>query len=252
LIDIMTGEIAYRFDVPSAAMRASAALRLLVVEDDEIYADLVCMMSSRLGVAADKARGWPEASVMLAQANRKGAPYLLVLMDLMMPGIDGIEATRLLREKGWKASDLPVIALSGLSGTSEVERFIAAGGQTAIAKPIALEAFSALLKEWLPLGQTNQAPVRVEDAGLVARYLERKLAALAAIDAALSAGDASSSTADSIQGMLHQLAGVAGFFGDKLLSNLASACDAALLAAEPGKALDVLTRYRSRIANACR
>jgi CheY-like chemotaxis protein len=248
----MTGDIAYKFSVPTAAPPAGDVGRLLVVEDDEIYADLVCMMAQRLGIRADKARGWPEAAAMIAQAIRAGRPYRLILMDLMMPGIDGIEATRLLRQSGPQADELPVIALSGLSGTGEIDAFLAAGGQATVAKPIGLAHFSAILAQWLTLDDAGPSTARVEDAGLIGRYIERKLAMIVAIDAAIASGDASKACADAIQVMLHQLAGVAGFFGDKLLSNQAAACDAALLAAAPGEGLEVLVRYRDRIANACR
>jgi CheY-like chemotaxis protein len=244
----MTGEIAYKFDLPVVAR--AKALRLLVVEDDEIYADLVCMMALRLGVVAEKAPGWAQAAVMIEQAAREEAPYRLVLMDLLMPEVDGIEATRRLRMNGNLACDLPVIALSGLTGTREIQAFFAAGGQAALTKPLCLESLSAALEKWLVLDRADIATDGTQAASLLVRYKMRKLAAIAAIDAALAARDADKQAIAAIQDILHKLTGVAGFFGDKLLSNLASSCDAALTAAPHKDALAILEHYRSRLADA--
>jgi two-component system cell cycle response regulator DivK len=72
----------------------------------------------------------------------------LIVMDLEMPGIDGWEATRLLRSDA-HTTKIPVIALSGLHGTSMVMRAIVAGCRGFIPKPCSAEKLEAVIRSTL-------------------------------------------------------------------------------------------------------
>ena len=78
----------------------------------------------------------------------------LVLMDVMMPEMDGLEATRALRREP-SMQDEPIVSLTALEGARE--RVREAGCDDYMAKPIDLQAFIRKLEEWLSVGRHPQA-----------------------------------------------------------------------------------------------
>ena len=98
----------------------------------------------RHGVHVLPARGAQECFELL-DANRA---IDLVLMDVMMPEIDGLEATRRIRQRP-EAADLPIIALTAKALPGDRERCLEAGCSDFTTKPIAPETLVALLTKWI-------------------------------------------------------------------------------------------------------
>lgn len=74
----------------------------------------------------------------------------LILMDMMMPEMDGLDATRALRRQA-EMQDVPIVALTALDGVRE--RVLEAGCDDYITKPIDLPSFLKKLEEWLAVGR---------------------------------------------------------------------------------------------------
>jgi two-component system chemotaxis sensor kinase CheA len=97
-----------------------------------------------------------EMKLTLAENGRKGIEALranpdveLVLMDIMMPEMDGFEAMRLIR-KIPEYKELPIIALTAKAMKGDRERCIEAGATDYIAKPVEIDQLLALMRVWLP------------------------------------------------------------------------------------------------------
>ncbi|GHS92648.1 hypothetical protein FACS1894139_11940 [Planctomycetales bacterium] len=87
-----------------------------------------------------------EDAVALARKNE----YDVIFMDHMMPEMDGIEATKLIRELGERWRNLPIIALTANAVGGMREMFLASGFNDFLSKPIDTEKLNALLEQWLP------------------------------------------------------------------------------------------------------
>ena len=125
------------FDVP----REFRGRRILVVEDDRVNQLVITQWLARAGIATTVAQNGHEVLEQIAAA----APDL-VLMDVQMPGMDGLEATRRLRELG---HDLPIIGLSAGVSRAEQDACTAAGMHDFIAKPIDVDELWGCLTRWL-------------------------------------------------------------------------------------------------------
>jgi signal transduction histidine kinase/CheY-like chemotaxis protein len=118
--------------------------RVLVADDNEINRRVVQTMLQKLGcevgVAADG-----RAAVAVALAS----PFDLVLMDVQMPEVDGLEATRLIRAKE-SIAHLPIIALTASALPEQVAACDAAGMNGVLTKPCGLEELRAEIVRWVP------------------------------------------------------------------------------------------------------
>ncbi|XHF30399.1 response regulator [Corallococcus exercitus] len=126
--------------------------RILVVEDDvrNIFA-LSSVLEPR-GAKVEIARNGREALALLTKSLAQ--PQLavdLVLMDVMMPEMDGITATREIRKQdAWRK--LPIIALTAKAMRDDQEKCLQAGANDYIAKPLDVEKLLSLLRVWMPKG----------------------------------------------------------------------------------------------------
>jgi two-component system, sensor histidine kinase and response regulator len=139
-------------DGPRALSKRSKALRavgrsasLLLVEDNKVNQMVARSKLTKLGHKVAIANNGEEA----VHAVRQHA-YELVLMDVQMPVMDGIEATSIIRaDADPRVSDITIVALTANAMKGDEERFRAAGMNDYLAKPIDAEAFEAVLERWL-------------------------------------------------------------------------------------------------------
>lgn len=110
-------------------------MKLLFIEDDAMNRRVVKDMLNVAGVEMDEADG--------AQAGLKFVDerdYDLILMDLRMPGMDGMEAIRLLRARGDAKGRLPVIVLTADAAAGLRETCLAAGADEVLFKPVSMQS----------------------------------------------------------------------------------------------------------------
>jgi CheY-like chemotaxis protein len=120
--------------------------RILVVEDNRHDRSLVGFLLDAFGYEPTVV-GDGTAAIELVRSER----FDLVLLDLLMPAMDGFETLRELRASG-ALGDTPVVALTVLAGDDNRRRAIAAGFDGHIAKPIMPEGFAGEIDAFLPGG----------------------------------------------------------------------------------------------------
>ena len=107
------------------------SLRVLLADDDEINAVVLQSVIRRLGHDAD----WVDSGSLALKALEQGG-YDLVLMDLLMPGMTGMEATRRIREAGLGLTLPPIVAMSALGDKESLRACHEAGMDGYLRKPV--------------------------------------------------------------------------------------------------------------------
>ena len=129
-------------DAPSP----SRPVRILLAEDDEVSIFATRALLMRAGYEVGVARTGLEAVSMLRDQD-----FGLVLMDIQMPGMDGVEATRVIRGDpclGEKAA-VPIIALTAFAMDGEKELFLAAGMDGYVSKPVGMKELTRAIDDAL-------------------------------------------------------------------------------------------------------
>ena len=120
--------------------------RILLVEDNDINAEIACMILSQYGITVERAENG-QAGLEQVQKHA-GGYYDAVLMDIQMPVMNGYEATRAIRSlEGTYYQALPIIAMSANAYDEDVKACLAAGMNAHIAKPFSPDALVKLLHE---------------------------------------------------------------------------------------------------------
>jgi PAS domain S-box-containing protein len=132
---------------PPSAPRAGNGLSILVAEDNEINALLARALLVRLGHQPTMAATGAAAVESWLAARAAGTPYDRVLMDLHMPGMDGLEATRRIRtiEAENETARTPILALTANASAEDREACLAAGMDSFLVKPLDRERLAAAL-----------------------------------------------------------------------------------------------------------
>ena len=125
---------------------------LLLVEDNPINQEVARELLSAAGLTVDTAVDGIEALEMVARRE-----YHLILMDVQMPRLDGIEATRRIREMPRYASE-PILAMTANAFSADRDRCLAAGMNDHIAKPVNPDELYATLLRWLRLTRVERLP----------------------------------------------------------------------------------------------
>jgi CheY-like chemotaxis protein len=123
---------------------------ILLVEDDVRNVFAISSVLEPKGAKVRIARNGREALDMLDRAGREPDSTVdLVLMDIMMPEMDGLTAMREIRKRPeWKK--LPIIALTAKAMPDDRALCIEAGANDYIAKPIEVDKLVSLIKVWMP------------------------------------------------------------------------------------------------------
>jgi|GEM_PF-1789336 len=135
--------------------------RILVAEDHDINRVLITAVLKQLGYYPDIAADGAEAIEKIEQAIDDEDPYSIILMDLQMPNVDGMEATRKLRRMGVTSDALPIIAVTAHAYQEDIKACHAAGMQDHLGKPIIKDDLGRVLEKWLPLATEAVERVRV-------------------------------------------------------------------------------------------
>ncbi len=131
------------------APAAAPGVRVLLAEDNPINALLARALLEREGCKVDRIASGDEAVSALSRGF-----YDLILMDLRMPGLNGLEATRALRERGVTT---PIVALTADAFDEDRRACLAAGMNDFLAKPLTPAALRGVLTNWTGLGWTKAA-----------------------------------------------------------------------------------------------
>ncbi|MHB8763252.1 MAG: PAS domain S-box protein [Deferrisomatales bacterium] len=230
-------------EVPAPQVPAPRPLRVLVAEDNAVNQLLVRALLEREGHAVTVTSSGRQALEALAGGGFDG-----VLMDVQMPEMDGLEATRRIRrgEVPGVPPDLPIVALTAHAVQGDRERFLAAGMDDHVSKPLSPASLSAALARWHPrpaAGAAEEAPAGGEEGlpeveerlrdwlerlppprvwELVDLFRKQLPVQIAAVADARGAGDAPGLAAAS-----HTLRGSAVCFGTQRMAELCAELEAA-------------------------
>jgi CheY-like chemotaxis protein len=137
-------------DMRRPSSKAARRLSVLLAEDNDINALLAVSLLQRDGHSVDRVVNGVEALEAVAQKR-----YDLILMDVHMPELDGLEATRRLRQGPHR--DIPVIALTANAMDEDRKHCLDAGMDDYLPKPLDPDLFEAAIKRWSGTIQKTRA-----------------------------------------------------------------------------------------------
>ena len=252
-LDIPRGSGQAELPPALSAMPDFSGARVLVAEDHPLNQGIMLDLLESFGCEAEFAGDGIEALECARSAD-----YDLILMDLRMPRMDGLAATRAIRALP-RHGATPILALTAGAFNEDRELCLEAGMNGHIGKPFTLPALVAALRQWLPDTGAAGQPARSADLdaalmavpgldassllritarhpdgykALLQRYADMHEGDMARLRQHLAAGDG-----DATRRVLHQLMGSSGFIGAKRIAALAAEIDAALRAGADAAAL---------------
>jgi PAS domain S-box-containing protein len=216
--------------------------RILIAEDNSTNREVALGMLRKFGLSAEAVADGAEAISAL-----ESIPYDLVLMDMRMPVMDGIEAARQIRNPRSKVlnHDIPIVALTANAMESDRENCRAAGMNDFVAKPVSMVILREVLRKWLqtkaaesavaegpsvPTGTTDDATQVFDPASVLLRlegdrelaqivfeaFLEDLPAQIQALKDFVKCGDAPGSAR-----IAHSIRGASASVGGECLRNVA-------------------------------
>jgi CheY-like chemotaxis protein len=147
----------YRKHLSTAVL--TRPVRVLIAEDNAVNLRLVIAQLARMGIKADSAGNGLEAIAAVARQA-----YDLVFMDCQMPEMDGLQATREIRQQAAAnpgARHIPIVALTANAMSGDREMCLEAGMDDYIAKPVRGEDLKRMVEKWTTPGADATAAVPV-------------------------------------------------------------------------------------------
>nr|WP_239025453.1 PAS domain-containing hybrid sensor histidine kinase/response regulator [Roseibacterium persicicum] len=214
-------------------------MKVLIVEDNRINRVVLRDLLEQDGHRVDEAHDGQQGVEAAARTA-----YDIVLMDISMPVLDGVAATRAIRSAEARGTRLPIVALTAHAAPADKERFRAAGVDEILVKPISRKGLRAVLARFSQHGAAAPSEPGAEAAdpapldraqldelaaalgpekvrALVGAYLSETGAAIAAIVARLQTGAVDASLADAV----HHAAGSSALFGAQALRGALAALE---------------------------
>lgn len=237
-------------------------MAVLVVEDNQFNQQLVKTLLNSAGVHVTVSSGGAEAI-----EQSKEYRFDAVLMDIQMPGMDGLETTRIIREDP-RNHDLPIFAMTANATQEDIHRYVSAGMNGTIAKPLHYQSLFDMLKSCvqranLPTKSTGDAlggsrgnsahfypQVAIDRVGsdeiflhmldkFIPYYGQSVLKIMVAIV---------DSNFDEAKRIAHTLKGAAGTIGAPLLSDLARQLEIAFTKQESRRYSELLEKLRDELS----
>ncbi|MDD3312080.1 PAS domain S-box protein [Pseudodesulfovibrio sp.] len=140
-------------DREAETTRPSPGLRLLLAEDDRVNRLAATRLLEKRGYVVHAVENGAEAITALGKET-----YDCVLMDIQMPGMDGLQSTQAIRNlpEGAPARTIPIIALTAHAMAGDREKFIQAGMTDYLSKPMDIEALETLIAHVVPARKPDQ------------------------------------------------------------------------------------------------
>jgi PAS domain S-box-containing protein len=243
--------------------------QVLLVEDHPINQEIARMQLISTGIQVTVANNGREAVELIMSSV---IPYELVLMDIQMPEMDGLEATRRIRQR-WSATELPIIAMTAYALAEERLKCLTAGMNDHLAKPIDKAELHAKLCRWLKsrprlsdtpevktgpaapeVGFCNLPGINVDDGlerlggdkvfywSLLRRFAHEYQQVAQRLQTLVNNGDLAGARL-----MAHTLRGVAGNLGIMELAATAAELERGLVRDEPAVIRDRMADLESRL-----
>lgn len=125
-----------------------SGIRLLVAEDNDINWEIISELLEMHGISADRAVNGRDCVNMLGMASED--KYFMILMDIQMPVLNGLEATKEIRQMdNKKKAEIPIIAMTANAFAKDVNDCLDAGMNTHISKPINLNLLMEEIKKYM-------------------------------------------------------------------------------------------------------
>ena len=139
-LDFAPAEAAVSPAAPATAVPASGAMHILLAEDNEVNQRVAGALLKRAGHRVTIAGDGREAVELVARER-----FDVVLMDMHMPEMDGIEATRAIRALPAPISQVPIVALTAAGASSDIQSCLEAGMNYFLVKPFRMERLDVIL-----------------------------------------------------------------------------------------------------------
>ncbi|NNC53147.1 MAG: PAS domain S-box protein [Erythrobacter sp.] len=210
-------------NTPASLPKGFEGWRVLVAEDNDINQELISDILEDAAISFELVENGRAAVERVMEARANADKFDLVLMDIRMPILDGLSAAREIRASGIDAPTLPIVALTAHAYRDDIAACREAGMQGHLAKPFRRDDLLAVISKHLAGDAAAATSPRIPKrrASAAQKYADRKKATHALLLAAQEEANNTQAHFVELASQLHQLAGVAGLFGE---ADLGLAC----------------------------